>query len=217
MTQPRVETGGLANRLRDATRTLHTQAERTGIMRALLARRISRKDYCALLANLHAIYIALENSLRMHANQTSVAPIVDPLLFRSASIEADLDALHGSTWKNDIPHARATVAYVARIETIQNADVERIVAHAYVRYLGDLNGGQMLEPIVRAALDMRDQVATQFYHFDVPSASAFAVRYRETLDSLPVNSKSVDAIVDEACWAFTQHIALFEELATSIS
>lgn len=214
MTQPRVETGGLANRLRDATRALHTQAERTGIMRELLAKRIARNDYCALLANLHAIYAALENTLRMHANHASVAPIVDPLLFRSAAIEADLDALHGPTWEKDIAIARPTDAYVARIERIKHVHVERIIAHAYVRYLGDLNGGQMLEPIVRAALDIHEKVVTRFYHFGVPNASVYAARYREKLDSLPVTSESVDAIVDEACWAFTQHIALFEELAT---
>ncbi len=215
MSAIRAETGGLADRLRHATRTLHTQAERSGIMRTLLARRIARDDYCALLANLHAIYDALEKTLLVHANHTCIAAIVDPILFRRASIEADLSALHGSTWNDDIPIATATREYVAHIETISNGEVERVIAHAYVRYLGDLNGGQMLEPIVRAALDLHDTSATQFYRFDVPNVSAYASRYRAALDLLPMTSTHTDAIVDEACWAFRQHIALFEELAAS--
>jgi len=207
--------GGLADRLRYATRALHTRAERSGIMRMLLTRRIARDEYCVMLANLHAIYVALEDTLTAHARHPSIAPIADPLVFRSEPIETDLDVLHGSAWSGDISIATAAHEYVARIESIAIADVERLIAHAYVRYLGDLNGGQMLEPIVRDALGLHDASATQFYRFDVPNTAAYARRYRAVLDCLPVTSTSADAIVDEACWAFEQHVVLFEELATS--
>lgn len=213
MTQLNSRPSGLADCVRHATRALHTQAERSGIMHTLLTRRITRGDYCALLANLHAIYRALENCLATHAKLTYIEPIVDPVLFRSASIAADLAALQGATWSTDIPLADATLAYVARIQTITTSDIERAIAHAYVRYLGDLNGGQMLERIVRSALELHDTSATQFYRFNTPSTSDYARRYRAALDSLPVTCSSIGVIIDEARWAFEQHIALFEQLA----
>ena len=214
MTGRGAESSGLADRLRQATRALHAQAERSGIMRTLLTRRITRDDYCALLANLHAIYRAMENCFATHAQHAYVLPIADPLLFRSASIEVDLFALHGATWRTDLFLARATLAYVARIETYTTSDIERVIAHAYVRYLGDLNGGQMLEPIVKKTLGLHDAAGTQFYRFDVPDISEYALRYRASLDSLPVTWSRIGVIIEEAQWAFEQHIALFEELAS---
>ena len=50
----------LLQRLRDATRTLHAEVERAGLMRLLLRGPLRRADYIGLLRNLHAIYDALE-------------------------------------------------------------------------------------------------------------------------------------------------------------
>ncbi len=203
----------LADRLREATRSLHTRAERSGIMRDLLARRVTRADYCTLLANLHAIYSALEIVLSSHDADPSIAPVVNPELFRRAAIEMDLTMLCGPDWAQHVSIAAAAGAYVDRLRTIDNEDAFRIIAHAYVRYLGDLNGGQMLQPIVRSALQLDGTEGTRFYCFDVADAAACARDYRATLNALALPPKAVEAIVDEACWAFQQHITLFDELA----
>ena len=59
----------LAERLRTETRELHSTAERSALMNALMCGRMERQAYCALLGNLHAIYAALEPALARHARR----------------------------------------------------------------------------------------------------------------------------------------------------
>ena len=88
----------LAERLRDATRELHAQAERSGVMRTLLRGELGRGDYALLLRNLHAIYAALEAALAQHGGHPVLAPVDDPALRRRAALEADLALLAGADW-----------------------------------------------------------------------------------------------------------------------
>ncbi|MCK7500861.1 MAG: biliverdin-producing heme oxygenase [Comamonadaceae bacterium] len=48
------------------------------------------------------------------------------------------------------PLRRPPPAYVARLRWLDRHDPGRLLAHAYVRYLGDLSGGQVVQRIVAA-------------------------------------------------------------------
>jgi len=58
---------GLAARLRAETSALHTAAERSPFMAELLAGRLDRPAYAALLSNLLLLYQVLESALMRHA------------------------------------------------------------------------------------------------------------------------------------------------------
>ena len=75
--QPLATRLGLRARLKLETRELHAQAERSGIMNALLHGRIERNAYCALLRNLREIYAGLEMALEIHFNHPLLAPDAD--------------------------------------------------------------------------------------------------------------------------------------------
>jgi heme oxygenase (biliverdin-producing, ferredoxin) len=209
---------GLAERLREKTRALHAEAERAGIMRDLMRGRISRSDYCALLANLHAIYTVLEGAMLRHATNPVVARVLFPELARAGSLASDLRALCGERWADDFILCPATRGFVARLGDIERETPELLVAHAYTRYLGDLNGGQILRAIIARALDLGEGGGVSFYDFGAPgTAAAAARRFRDALDALPVDTSGADAIVVEAQEAFARHIRLFEELAEASS
>ena len=187
----------LADRLRRDTRALHQQAERSGAMAALLRGTLERARYTLLLRNLHAIYTALEAAF-------DVQPAA---LRRADALAQDLDALHGAQWRTQLPLAAATQAYAQRL---QCTPPPPLLAHAYVRYLGDLHGGQVLQRRVAATLGV---VATRFYDFgDSARVQALITQLRSALAALPATGAAADAIVAEACWSFAQHIRLFEEL-----
>jgi len=197
----------LSGQLRAGTRDLHAQAERSGIMRGLLHGEVDRETYCTLLRNLQAIYTALEAAIDVHAMHPLIAPVHDPMLCRRIPLEDDLDVLHGADWR-DLPVARATRAYVARVE---QADPSELVAHVYVRYLGDLSGGQILARIVRETLRLEGAAGTQFYRF-AADAKTLAQRLRHGIDELAGDDDLDHAIVEEARWAFSMHVHMFEEL-----
>jgi heme oxygenase len=114
-------------------------------------------------------------------------------------------------------------AYVARLQALQAAPAAEaapsLVAHAYVRYLGDLHGGQVLQRLVARlyALPAGDSApGTRFYDFgDTPQVLLLRQQLRRALGSLPFDAVQQDATVEEALWAFTQHRVLFEELAAA--
>ncbi len=202
----------ISTRLQAATRAMHSEAERSGIMPGLLRGDIDRATYCLLLRNLHALYESLEHALDRHAGTPAVAPVRLPALFRAPALKGDLQYLHGSDWVA-LPLTATMRRYRGRVEDLCDEHPECLAAHAYVRYLGDLSGGQILRPIVRQALGLVDGAGTAFYAFgDDRGVEALKKQLRAALDALPVDAAAGDAIVAEAVAAFALHVRLFEEL-----
>lgn len=207
-------TQSLSESLRRDTRDLHTQAERSAFMGRLLRGQMQRPAYVTLLRNLHAIYAALEPALRRHAAHTAIAPLMLPGLWREEPLRRDLDVLHGAGWQAHIPLQEATTAYVVRLLDIEKTNPTLLAAHSYVRYLGDLSGGQMLARIVHESLQLREGEGTAFYDFgDAAQTAGLKTAYRAGLASLQPDAASAQAIVAEAKRAFEMHQALFEQLA----
>ncbi len=205
---------GLAERLRLATRELHVEAERCGLMAALLAGRIQREAYLPLLRNLHAVYAVLEAALARRQAEPPWDVLADPVLHRTAALAADLLHLHGPSWPEDLPLTDAAAAYAERLQRLADEASPALAAHAYVRYLGDLHGGQVLRRRVGQALGLAGSAGLAFYAFG-PDEGLPALRasLRQALARLPLTAVQQEAVVDEACWGFKQHIRLFEELA----
>ncbi len=200
----------LAARLRGATRELHAEVERTGVMADLLAGRLPRAGFAALLRNLHALYAALEPALEGFA----LLPV--PPLGRTARLAEDLQVLHGPGWQAALPLAGAAAEYAARLQALGARQAPELAAHAYVRYLGDLHGGQVLARLVAKRYGLEGGEGTRFYDFgDEARVQRLREELRGALVSLQPGSAAADAIVEEACWAFRQHAKLFSELAAA--
>ncbi|MDG0855129.1 biliverdin-producing heme oxygenase [Roseateles puraquae] len=201
---------GLAARLKAETRSLHSLAERAGVMADLMHGRLSLAAYCTLLRNLRAIYAALEAGL--DATHTD-ARLWRPELRRLPALEQDLDQLHDGDWRSDTPLARATHAYVERLTHLAAQAPSLLLAHAYLRYLGDLHGGQVLARLIQRQYGLPGHGGTAFYAFgDTAEVEALKHDFRAGLDALPLAPHQADAFVAEACEAFRWHQRMFEEL-----
>ena len=202
----------LSLRLRAETQDLHTIAERSGVMRLLLRGTLPASEYAWLLRNLYEIYAALESGMTAHATDPVLAPFAHPGLRRMSSLHRDLDAIGGSQWAmmNVTPTTRR---YVARLVELSDRDPQLLLAHAYVRYLGDLSGGQHIARIVRRALPQFDK-AVEFYSFpELGDLDAFKTAVRDGMDTLPLSNDAVTGMVAEARHGFEMHAMLFNELA----
>ena len=201
----------LPARLKAATRALHGAAERNPLMVSLLRGQLPRAAYCSLLRNLHPIYAALETSLARHARHPALAPALLPGLQRTATVEQDLLALHGSGWSDGIGLQRVAVQYAQRLATVEPP---LLLAHAYVRYLGDLSGGQVLRTIVARSLGLNDGRGTAFYDFgDAQQTHQLTQAFRAALAAVDLDASATEAVVGEAQLAFRMHQALFDGLA----
>src|SRR4051812_3276773 len=201
----------LSRRLRVETKELHAAAERSGIMKRIARGQVSRPEYVALLENLSEIYRPLEEALRRHHRNPALSWLDLDALSRLGALAHDIAALrHAGDAVDTIRPATRT--YVERIRDAEATQPELLLAHAYVRYLGDLSGGQVLAPIVACTLGDEGARAVAFYQFPmIADPAAFKQSFRDALDGAASGTLS-DRIVGEAKIAFVLHEALFREL-----
>ena len=199
-------TQDLAQQLREGTAQSHTAAENTAYMKCFLKGIVEREPFRKLLANLYLVYSTLETELQRHANDPVVGPMVFPEVFRTANLERDLAFYYGDNWREQMTPLPAGQVYVDRLREISNTDPALLIAHSYTRYMGDLSGGQALKNIVRSALNLPPDQGTGLHDFEqLPTPEAkreFKEKYRQALNSLPVDDATIQRIVDEANYAF---------------
>jgi heme oxygenase len=202
----------LAGRLKAATGGLHRSVERSRFMSRLLSGRLPRAQYVFLLHNLRALYGSLEAVLWQHAADPALAPLALHKLFRSEALARDQAALHRA---DDGPPelVPAMVAYVARLGELGRGAPALLSAHAYVRYLGDLSGGQALGRVVARAYGLEAGAGTCFYDFGPARTRQRLIDdFRAGLGTIGRQVSQAEAIVSEAVGAFERHADLFDEL-----
>lgn len=207
----------LAARLREATHALHVQVERSGLMARLLRGELPRPGYVLMLRQLQALYETMEDGLRQHRDDPGLLPLDLAPLFRAAALADDLDVLHGPGWAA-LPLDGATQDYVARLRELADTWPAGLAAHAYVRYLGDLSGGQAVRRIVARQHGLGDGPGTCFYDFGPAEAVAMrAGALRAALDRIAPDEATASALVDEAVAAFAAHGRMFDALAARVA
>lgn len=123
--------------LRELTAEKHKDAERQAFVKELLGGSITEERYATFLYNLHPIY----NVLEMFAMANGLLVDISEIR-RAPKIHADYQEL----WKkNESPKLCPTVSkYMKYIKDELSNDPDRLMAHLYVRHMGDLAGGQMI-------------------------------------------------------------------------
>jgi heme oxygenase (biliverdin-producing, ferredoxin) len=203
----------LALKLREGTKKAHTMAENTGFIACFLRGTVEKKSYRKLVANLYFVYSAMEEAMHGLKDDPVMGKMYFPELDRKASLESDLQFYYGDNWRDEVKPSVATQAYVAQIRKVAQDDPEKLIAHLYTRYIGDLSGGQILKKIAVNAMGLNEGEGTGFYEFDqIEDEKAFKTMYRAALNDLPVSEEKGDAIVEEANDAFHHNMEMFQEL-----
>ena len=216
--ESQIATEPLSLALKTSTAIAHERAEHSTFMDELLGGRLSVAEFTRLQEQSWLFYTALEKAARAVADDPIAADIVDPLLERVPALEADLDALHGSTtWRDAVRPLPATEEYIARLEDIAaHNDAARLVAHHYVRYLGDLSGGQVIGRMMQRHYGLGEDCLS-FYRFaDIPKVKPYKDQYRATLDALPLSSTDRQRLLAEATDAFVFNLNVFNALGANL-
>ncbi len=123
--------------LRELTSEAHKNAERQEFVKILFSGNINPELYAIYLKNQHPMYELLEVCAMRHGLLNGMAGIR-----RAPSINDDFLELwpHKDTQPDILP---ITQKYLDHIMSIKE-DPEKLMAHIYVRHMGDLAGGQMI-------------------------------------------------------------------------
>ena len=177
-------------------------------MASMLRGRASRDGYALFLRNLLPAYRALESGLEGGRDDPRLAPLALPALYRCAAIEQDLVTLLGTeaAWPAMLSSGMAYGNQVAR------ATGTRLIAHAYVRYMGDLSGGQILRRILARTPGL-EGTALAFHEYpSIADSKQYRDAYRDIIDRTALAPEEEDAVLEEACTAFEYNIQLSHQL-----
>ncbi|KAF9187883.1 Heme oxygenase 2 [Haplosporangium sp. Z 767] len=204
----------LATDLKEGTKTVHSEAERSKFVKFFFKGEITPATYGRFLISLYHVYSALEKALDQHKDNANVQLIHFPKeLSRKEALEQDLEFFNGPEWRDMLnPMSPAQKKYVEAIERCAATKPDLLIAHAYVRYLGDLSGGQILARKLQKYNDLPEGKGVAFYSFDlIEDKDGFKEQYRKRINQVEVDEETHKAIVEESCQAFIRNIDVFQE------
>ncbi|WP_333620177.1 biliverdin-producing heme oxygenase [Dietzia sp.] len=212
----------LAAGLRTATAEVHERAENSIFMGSLLGGELDKltgiRAFAAMQRQYLHVYAALEAAVRTHAASPALAGIVDPALERAGRLEGDLRTLEAvlPTGEELYELTPATLEYARELDALaarNDADevAAELVGHHYVRYLGDLSGGQVISRLMGRHYGVPEE-ALSFYSFDIEKPKVYKDGYRDALDALPLDGRLTELAVDAASRAFDHNTELFRSL-----
>lgn len=178
--------------LKDLTHEQHRRAETRPFVKVLFSGNIDPKIYATYLYNQFPMYELLEVCAMPHGIFSDI-----PEILRSKAIREDFEELW--TDKDKSPElCKVTKEYLDHIMSIKD-DPKKLMAHVYVRHMGDLAGGQMIAKRVPGS--------GKYYQFE------------GDLDEIKskVRAKLDDSLADEAKVCFDFAARLFEEMMSHVS
>lgn len=208
----------LSEQLRSETAGAHERAEESRFVTDLMEGGSCKGAYAMLVTQHLAIYRALEGTIRAHyADHPLLVPFADPVLDRVAAIESDLASLLDDptigAHKEGLTVLPATLAYVDVLHNRHSAEV--MLANHYVRYLGDLSGGQVVAAHIRRRYELAPE-SVSFYRFDqIENRNDYKNAYRVRLDSLELSVPQRSDLVAAAIDSFVMNQAVFVDLDAS--
>ncbi|CCM04927.1 uncharacterized protein FIBRA_07124 [Fibroporia radiculosa] len=224
----------IAALLKSETATVHDAVEQSPGAVWLASGQLDREEYIRFLMMLWHVYDTLEAALEKHSSHPVIQSTHNPsLLSRAPNISADLSYLlhvDHSAWTSHPMHVAlmaspppALAEYLARLQRAANSDdPSALVAHAYVRYLGDLSGGQEIRMKIAKAYGLSDGCGTTFYEFAPLEGSGLATRgdmkkikdrFRQRLDAAIGDDAALKlTILQEAILAFELTGGIFASL-----
>ena len=179
------------SKLKELTWENHKRAERSNFMRRMLKREMTSYEYYVYLTNQLMCYYVLET----YADQLGLLKDIEHLK-RSSKISKDISEFERLEGFEQPPPLQSTQKYMKYLESISRHP-EKLMAHIYVRHMGDLSGGQIIKKLV--------------------PGSGLYYEFEGNIDELKakIRSKLNDNMAEEANICFNMVYAMLEELENS--
>lgn len=172
--------------LKELTHEQHRRAETRPFVKVLFSGNIDHNLYAQYLYNQFPMYELLEVCAMPHGILSDV-----PGILRSKAILEDYKELWGDQ-ENKPKLCKVVQEYMNHIMSIKD-DPKKLMAHIYVRHMGDLAGGQMIAKRIPGS--------GKYYQFENPEE--LKVKIRAKID---------DSMADEAKVCFDFAARFFEEM-----
>lgn len=176
--------------LKELTKENHSNAERQEFVKIMFSGKINPDLYATYLYNQFPMYEVLEVCAMPHGLFSNAFDVP-----RAKKIWEDYTELWGDR-KETPPLCPIVEKYIKHILSIKS-DPDKLMAHIYVRHMGDLAGGQMIAKRVPGS--------GKYYQFAEPELAKEAIR-----------AKINDSMANEARVCFDFATEMFKEMMTFV-
>ncbi|MEX1315844.1 MAG: biliverdin-producing heme oxygenase [Synechococcaceae cyanobacterium] len=187
----------------------HHQAEGMTFSRSLLAGEATPLQLAALLRALVPAYRFIEEQAPAAAAQLGSTDLPWRSLARSTALEHDVATLQALP---ATPASAAAAVWLEQLRVLARQAPHRLMAHVYVRYGGDLSGGQQLAQQAGAILERNGLPRPSFWLFERPLIELKAALH-DGFEQLQLSDSEEEELLEEAEAAFHATQALLAELA----
>lgn len=196
-------------RIKRSTDAAHAAAETAPFIKYLMGGELTKAAYRVYLVALLPIYERME-SLFLQTGGV-IAHFDHRALDRASAIRADIDALVSLTSQTTLGQGLSSVdRYLESLA--DDITPVRLLAHHYIRYLGDLSGGLAIAKLVARHYQIPSQ-ALNFYDFtDIGDTVFYKKRYRDLLNLVNLNKEAEDEFLDEVSKLYTLSREIFIDL-----
>lgn len=198
-------------RLKEQTAAAHRRAESQAFIMALKRGELNVRSLVLMLEQLQPVYEELEAQLACAGDHPWVALFDHRRLDRAARLRRDLDRLGRVTAPT---LGRGTRTYVAAVRA-SAASPQRLLAHHYTRYMGDLAGGQVIARLVERHYGLSPSHLSYLDFSDLGDPVHYRKQYRALLDLLPWSPTEQAEFITECEVAFDVNARMLEALAVS--
>jgi heme oxygenase len=178
--------------LKELTAQQHKRAEGSGFIQRMLKRQMTNYEYYVFMSNQLMSYYVLEACATKKGIFNGIEEIK-----RSLKIAQDVSEFEAEHGFKPVKPLKSTSKYMEYIENI-STDSDRLLAHIYVRHMGDLSGGQIIKRFVPGS--------GKFYEFET-DVNELKEKLRAILH---------DGLAEEAKVCFDMVTEFMEELETSL-
>ena len=201
--------GPRVRRLHGRIGKAHHQAEGMVFSRALLAGEATPLQLVALIRALAPAYAFLEHRAPELATALGAREIPWGALARCTALEHDSAKLAGLP---DTPPSPAAAEWLERLALLASEAPHRLMAHVYVRYGGDLSGGQQLAAQAQSILAAHGLPPLEFWAFSEPIPS-LKQQLHDGFEALELSGAQEEELLEESERAFLLTQRLLAELA----
>ncbi len=202
------ELGPRLRKLHSRIGKAHRQAEGMVFSKKLLNGKASPLQIAALLRSLAPAYHLLEDLAPYLATSLGSTEIPWESLRRSEYLDNDIKSLSTIC---ETPKSEALNQWLALIKKLAAMAPHRLIAHVYVRYGGDLSGGQQIAEKAKEILVRSGFKPPSFWTFDEPIAE-LKQQLHDGIEQIMLTGKEEAELVDEAENAFYITQSLLREL-----
>lgn len=208
----------LALKLREGTAEKHAETEKVPYLIATFRGKIDPQTYTLQLECFYHIYKVMEEEFTKQKSHPILSKIYFPEIFRTKAIEEDIafyESKKGTKRSGTI--SPKTQSYIDHILRVSKENPTMLLAQSYVRYLGDLSGGQVLKKIIAKTFALESADGLAFYEFPaLEDFQAFKEKYRSLMNEMPLTDAEQSELVEEAKSVFDLNKDLFVELESKV-